>query len=362
MEYNPPPLFKQGASARARMLLFALLAIVLLIADARLHALSLIRQTFGIVLYPLQSTALMPRDAFFGATDYFTTLSDLKEENRRIRQREVQNAQQLQQTRQLMAENAHLRDLLGASERVQLKSVLAEILYEARDPFSRKVIIDRGERHGLRPGRPVIDEAGVVGQVTRTLPFTAEVTLLTDKNHPIPVQVVRSGVRGVAYGLGRTGELELRFMAANVDIVKGDQLTTSGIDGVYPAGLAVATVTSISTKTADAFARILCAPAAGMSRHRQLLVLLGTPAVPSPASSMPPALSSQQPAQAQTPVPPPSQRSSSPLPSPTQTPAQSQPEPRKPPQPPQQQSRQVTPATPSASAVPTQTPAKESDE
>ncbi len=287
MEYNPPPLFKQGASARVRMLLFALLAVALLMADARLHALSLIRQTLGIVLYPLQTTALLPRDVFFGTADYFTALSDLKEENRRIRQREVQNAQQLQQTRQLMAENAHLRELLGASERVQLKSVLAEILYDARDPFSRKVIIDRGERHGLQPGRPVIDEAGVVGQVTRTLPFTAEVTLLTDKNHPIPVQVVRSGVRGVAYGLGRTGELELRFMAANADIVKGDMLTTSGIDGVYPAGLAVATVTSVSTKTSDMFARILCAPAAGMSRYRQLLVLIGTPAADQVPASPP---------------------------------------------------------------------------
>jgi rod shape-determining protein MreC len=275
MEYNPPPLFKQGASARARMLLFALLAMALLLADARLHALSLIRQGVGIVLYPLQSVALLPRDAFFGAAEYVATLSTLKEENRAIRQRELQNAQQLQQTRQLLAENAHLRELLGASERVQMKTALAEILYDARDPFSRKVIIDRGTRHGLQPGQPVIDEAGVVGQVTRTLPFTAEVTLLTDKDHAIPVQVVRSGVRGVAYGLGRTGELELRFMAANADIVKGDVLTTSGIDGVYPAGLAVATVTSISGKTSDMFARILCAPAAGMSRHRQLLVLLG---------------------------------------------------------------------------------------
>ncbi len=306
MEYNPPPLFKQGASARARMLLFALLAVALLLADARLHALSLLRQGMGILLYPLQSVALLPRDTFSGTADYFTALSELKEENRRIRQREVQNAQQLQQTHQLMAENAHLRELLGASERVQLRTVLAEILYDARDPFSRKVIIDRGVRHGLQPGLPVIDEAGVVGQVTRTLPFTAEVTLLTDKDHAIPVQVVRSGVRGVAYGLGRTGELELRFMATNADIVKGDVLTTSGIDGVYPAGLAVATVTSVSAKTSDMFARILCAPAAGMSRYRQLLVLLGArPAVPPPDPAPDPAQeAAPEPSAQAAPVPP----------------------------------------------------------
>ncbi len=282
MEYNPPPLFKQGASARARMLFFALLSVALLMADARLHALAMIRQGVGIVLYPLQSAALMPRDAFFEVIGYFGSVSSLKNENQRLHVREVQNAQQLQQTRQLMAENNHLRELLDASARVQLKTVMSEILYDARDPFSRKVVIDRGQRHGLLPGQPVIDDIGVVGQVTRTFPFTAEVTLLTDKDHAIPVQVLRSGVRGVAYGRGQSGELELRFIASNADIQMGDVLTTSGIDGIYPAGLAVATVTSISTKTADAFARILCLPSAGVSRHRQLLVLLGVPAAPPP--------------------------------------------------------------------------------
>lgn len=290
MEYSPPPLFKQGASARAKMLLFALLALGLLMADARLNALAAIRQAIGVALYPLQVVAMLPRDALFATSDYFTTLATLKDENRQIREQQVLNAQQLQQTRQLLAENAYLRKLLDASERLQLKTVMSEILYDARDPFSRKVILDRGERHGLMAGQPVIDDLGVVGQVTRVFPFTSEVTLVTDKDHAIPVQVLRSGVRSVAYGRGQTGELELRFMASNADIQKGDVLTTSGIDGVYPPGLAVATVVSVDTKTSDAFARILCKPAAGVSRHRQLLVLLGDPAAlppPPPAEDEP---------------------------------------------------------------------------
>ncbi len=282
MEYSPPPLFKQGASARAKMVLFALIAVVLLVADARLNALAAIRQVVGVALYPLQVVAMMPRDALFATSDYFTSLSTLKEENRQIREQQVLNAQQLQQSRQLLAENAYLRKLLDASERLQLRSVMSEILYDARDPFSRKIILDRGERHGLKPGQPVIDDLGVVGQVTRTFPFTAEVTLLTDKDHAIPVQVLRSGVRSVAYGRGQTGELELRFMASNADIQKGDVLITSGIDGVYPAGLSVAVVMSVDTKTSDAFARILCKPAAGVSRHRQLLVLLSDPSAQLP--------------------------------------------------------------------------------
>ncbi len=282
MEYSPPPLFKQGASARAKMLFFALIAVMLLMTDARVNALATIRQAVGVAIYPLQVVAMLPRDAFFASTEYFTTLSTLKEENRRMREQQVLSAQQLQQSRQLLAENAYLRKLLDAVERLQLRTVMSEILYDARDPFSRKVILDRGERHGLKPGQPVIDDLGVVGQVTRVFPFTAEVTLLTDKDHAIPVQVLRSGVRSVAYGRGQSGTLELRFMASNADIQKGDVVTTSGIDGVYPPGLAVATVASVDTKTSDAFARILLQPSAGISSHRQLLVLLADPSAQAP--------------------------------------------------------------------------------
>jgi rod shape-determining protein MreC len=265
------------------MLLFALIAVGLLMADSRFKALATIRQAVGVALYPVQVIAMLPRDAFFATTEYFSSLSTLKDENRQMREQQVLNSQLLQQSRQLQAENAYLRKLLDASERTHLKTVMSEILYDARDPFSRKVIIDRGDSHGIKPGHPVIDDLGVVGQVTRVFPFTSEITLLTDKEHAIPVQVLRSGVRSVAYGRGQTGELELRFMASNADIQPGDVLTTSGIDGIYPAGLAVATVMTVDTKTSDAFARILCQPAAGVSSHRQLLVLLGDPAaIPAP--------------------------------------------------------------------------------
>jgi rod shape-determining protein MreC len=283
MEYSPPPLFKQGASARAKMMFFALIAVALLMADSRLRSLATVRQAVGTALYPLQVVAMLPRDGFFAVTDYFSSLNRLNGENQRMREQQVLNAQMLQQARQLLAENLHLRKLLAASERIALRSVMSEILYDARDPFSRKVVIDRGAQHGIEPGQPVIDDLGVVGQVTRVFPFTSEVTLLTDKDHAIPVQVLRSGVRSVAYGRGQSGVLELRFMASNTDIQKGDVLMTSGIDGVYPAGLAVATVAAVESKSSDAFARILCLPTAGVSRNRQLLVLLAdTRSLPPP--------------------------------------------------------------------------------
>src|SRR3569832_533023 len=274
MEYSPPPLFKQGASARVKVAIFTLLAIGLLVVDARVRSLTMIRQAVGVALYPLQAVALLPRDAAYAVADYFSSVSTLQKENRNLRRQQVANAQALQQGQQLMAENAQLRKLLGAAERLPVKSIMSEILYDTRDAFTRKIVLDRGARQGVALGQPVIDDIGVVGQVTRVFPFTSEVTLLTDKDHAISVQVIRSGVRSVAYGRGQSGVLDLRFMPANADIRKGDVLATSGIDGVYPAGLSVATVVQVENKSGDAFARIVCQPTAGIDRNKQLLILL----------------------------------------------------------------------------------------
>ncbi|MBK4736393.1 rod shape-determining protein MreC [Noviherbaspirillum pedocola] len=282
MEYSPPPLFKQGASARAKVIIFSLIAISLLVVDARMNALTMVRRVVGTALYPLQAAALAPRDALFAVGSYFTTIGSLQRENDELHRRAVANAQSLQENSYLANENAHLRRLLSADVRVPVKSIMAEMLYDTRDPFTRKIVLNRGSAHGLALGQPVIDEAGVVGQVTRLFPYTSEVTLLTDKDQAISVQVVRSGLRSVAYGRGQSGVLELRFIAANADIKPGDALVTSGIDGVFPAGLAVAAVTTVEHKSGDSFAQIVCQPAAGISRNKQFLVLLNELKPPPP--------------------------------------------------------------------------------
>lgn len=274
MEYSPPPLFKQGASARAKMVFFALIALALLGVDSHMRSLAVVRQVVSTALYPLQVVALAPRDALYYVGDYFVSLSDLKSENAKLKLQQTVDARTLQQGQQLLAENVQLRHLLGTSERLPVKSVLGEILYDTRDAFTRKIVLDRGTQHGVELGQPVIDHVGVVGQVTRVFPFTSEVTLLTDKNQAIPVQVVRNGLRSVAYGRGQSNVLELRFMPTNADIQKGDVLVTSGIDGIYPPGLAVATVSLVENKSVDSFARIVCQPSAGIDRNRQLLILL----------------------------------------------------------------------------------------
>jgi rod shape-determining protein MreC len=284
MEYSPPPLFKQGAPARVKVAFFAFISIALLMMDARVGLLATVRQAAGTVLYPLQMAALMPRDALASMGNYFSSVSTLQKEVDTLKSQQVAAARSLQEAQHQIAENVHLRRLMGAREHLPVKSMMSEILYDARDPSTRKVVLDRGIRQGVQLGLPVIDSSGVVGQVTRIFPFTSEVTLLTDKEQAIPVQVLRNGLRSVAYGRGQSGLLDLRFMAPNADIVVGDVLITSGMDGVYPPGLAVAKVMQVESSAAGAFGRVVCQPLAGIDRNRQLLILMSRPdLLPRPA-------------------------------------------------------------------------------
>ncbi len=277
MEYGPPPLFNQGVSARARLAFFSLLASALIIVDAQVNALDVIRNGVEILLYPVQRVLLLPRDIVQGAGSYFHTVRSLNEENARLRQAAVEQAQRVQQSAQLQLENQQLRELVGLRARVQAPSLVATALYESRDPFSRKIVIDRGSKDAIRPGGPVLDESGVVGQVTRVFPLTSEVTLLTDKEQSIPVQIARNGLHAVAFGGAEASTLELRFLPANADVQNGDSVVTSGLDGIYPAGMPVATVLRVVRDVKDQFARVVLTPAAGMSKSRLLLVLLVDP-------------------------------------------------------------------------------------
>jgi rod shape-determining protein MreC len=215
--------------------------------------------------------------------------SQLRDENAELRAKLLDASQRAQRYEAARAETGQLRRLIGAGERLAVKSQPAEIVYSGRDPYSRKVVIDKGSQNGLRAGAPVLDEAGVIGQVTRVHALAAEVTLVTDKDQAIPVQVVRNGLRAVAFGAGASGMLELRFMAANAEIQNGDRLVTSGIDGTYPPGIPVATVARVERDAAYAFARIVCQPAAGVERGRYVLVLANEArhAAPAPDDAAP---------------------------------------------------------------------------
>ena len=273
MEHQPPPFFKTGPAPLVRLTFFVLLSFLLLILDARFRYLEVLRNGVTTALQPVQTMAGAPAWLVDRIGDFFVSQSALQTENANLRRRELIDAKTLMQMEQLQMENAHLRELLEARERLPVNALLAEILYSARDPFSRKVIVDKGYNHGIRPGQVVIDHIGVIGQVTRVHPFISEVTLITDKEQTIPVQVLRNGLRAIAYGGGDGGTLDLRFMPANADIKNGDELVTSGIDGIYLPGLPVAKVATVERNAAYAFARIACTPTAGIDSHGQILIL-----------------------------------------------------------------------------------------
>ncbi|HVG05723.1 MAG TPA: rod shape-determining protein MreC [Burkholderiaceae bacterium] len=275
---GPPPLFNQGVSARARVAFFSFLAIALIIIDSRVRMLETVRIGLGVVLHPVQQVLLVPSRVAETVSDYFTSVATLTRENEELKRKQFETAQSMQQARELLVENERLRKLLGARERIGNATVLADVLYESRDRFSRKLVLNAGTNEGVRAGSPVIDDAGVVGQITRVFNDTCEVTLLTDKDQSIPVQILRNGLRGVAFGGAEPGTLDLRFMAPNADVVNGDAVTTSGIDGVYPSGLMVATVSRVERVAKDQFARIVMEPVAGIESNKHLLVLLVQPA------------------------------------------------------------------------------------
>jgi rod shape-determining protein MreC len=277
MEYGPPPLFNQGVSARARLAFFSLAAAALIIVDRQVNALDSVRNGVETILYPVQRVLLWPRDLVVDVAGYFQTIGSLNEENEHLRRQMVEQSERAQQADQLQKENDQLRSLAGVKERLAVPSQVVVELYESRDSFSNKIVIDRGSHDGMKPGGPVIDESGVVGQVTRVFPNSSEVTLLTDKEQSLPVQVVRNGLHAVAFGGQERGTLELKFLPANVDVQGGDQVVTSGLDGVYPAGMAVATVTRVDRDLKDQFARVVLKPAAGLSESRLLLVLMTKP-------------------------------------------------------------------------------------
>ena len=270
---DPPPFFHRGPSPVARLAFVAVVSIALMFADTRFKYLEGIRQVAAAALYPAQRAVQMPGEALAWVGAYFASKRALEDENADLKRELVDRTQAAQEANRLRDENASLRALLEMGKRYASGAIAADVLYTGRDPFTQKLFVNRGTDAGIQAGNAVIDELGVVGQVTRVFPSMAEVTLITDKDQAVPVRVERNGVRSVVFGTGAGRAPELRFMAPNADIKAGDKLLTSGIDGTYPAGLAVAIIDKIDRETGQMFARIVVKPLAGADRSLHLLVL-----------------------------------------------------------------------------------------
>jgi rod shape-determining protein MreC len=275
LDRDPPPFFRQGPSALSKLAVCSALALFLMVADARFKVMQPLRVVLATVLYPVQWLAMRPVILLQGGGQYFVSLSSAQAEEEQARKKLNLQSLRANQVEQLALENTRLRKLLALRDRLQSSAMAAQVLYDAADPYTRKVVIDKGMSDHVGLGSPVLDESGVLGQVTRVYPTVSEVTLVTDRDHAIPVLNARTGARGVAFGDTSThaDAMELRFMAANADVAVGDLLTTSGVDGVYPPGLPVARVEKVERRVDAAFARIYCVPLALVSGAGHVMVL-----------------------------------------------------------------------------------------
>lgn len=246
-----------------------------MVGDARWHVLDVARYYLSAALYPFQYAMMLPRDAARQFTGWLDTAARIRAENESLQRQRIELAQLATYASRLAEENSQLRRLLGvAQESSGPPNVLVELLYEARTQVDQRLIINKGANAGITAGMPVIDENGLVGQVVRAGPVTAEVALLTDRLVSVPVQVLRNGLRALAFADTSPGKLELRYVPVDANVVEGDVLVTSGLGGWYPPGVPVARVESVRPDPVSGYARIVARPLAGPDHYRHFLVLL----------------------------------------------------------------------------------------
>jgi len=274
LSQSPPPLFKQGLPARLRMLIAVIAAIGMLYSDLHFGMLKPLRQGLAMVLYPIEQLLILPRDGVIWFSRYASAVSDLVGQRVTLERKEIENSDSLLQVEQLRIENESLRSLFDLRKSIKHKTIAAQISHETRDAFSNRIVIDRGSQHGLAPGHPVINAQGVVGQVVRVSPITAEVSLVTDPSLMIPVALPRSGLRSLASGTGDGQQVELKYLNINAEVEVGDVLVTSGLDGLYPSGLPVAKINRVERAGSGQFPRITSTPVAPIGTLQHVLVIL----------------------------------------------------------------------------------------
>lgn len=267
-------LFKRGTAPEVRLAVFVVLSVVLLITDARWTVLEPVRQAIAMAIYPFQRVAMAPATINKYVDTWLNATALVHSEKEALQRQRIELAQVSTHAAQLATENEQLRRLLQVADTVTQPAVAVEVFYEPPNAFNRRLVFNKGSTHGIRPGMPVIDEGGVVGQVVRVTRNTAEAALITDDKVSIPVQVLRNGLRLVAFGGHAASKIEARYLTNEVDLKVGDVLVTSGIGGLFPAGLPVAEVESIEFDPATGFAMAVGQPLSHPERYRHFLVLL----------------------------------------------------------------------------------------
>jgi rod shape-determining protein MreC len=277
LQHSAPPLFRQGVPALLKLIVCLSISIALMLIDFRYKALDPIRNNANWIMRPLEHVMMLPRNMYEAISAYLTTRGTLDEENQEMKVRQAELSLLANQSELLLVENQNLRQLMDLQNHVSYKTLPVEILFNPPNPISQRIVINRGSDDGLKLGNPIANNSGILGQVVRIYDHSAEVSLLEDRNFAVPVQVARNGLRAAVFGSGRGNPLELRYLPVASDLEVGDILITSGIDGVYPPGFAVAVISRIERSADKNSSNVFCVPVAPVNRYRQALALLYDP-------------------------------------------------------------------------------------
>lgn len=278
---EPPRFFKRGPSPIARLTFFGVISLALMFIDARFKTLETVRMAIATVVYPVQQAALVPGQVATSIGEFFDTRAELRKENTQLKADLLQASLAQQAHIASRQETERLQKLLQLSQTASTRAQASRVVYLGRDPFSQKAFVERQVTQTFEPGAAVVDERGLLGQLTRVHPLFAEVTLITEKDFAVPVKVERTGNGALLYGRGPGLPPELNYVASNVDVREGDVLLTSSIDGLYPPNIRVATITTVQRSAESSFAVIKCTPTAGLLSPETVLVL-DKPAAPPP--------------------------------------------------------------------------------
>ncbi|WP_111450413.1 MULTISPECIES: rod shape-determining protein MreC [unclassified Pseudomonas] len=267
------PLFTKGPSLGVRLLVLVVLSVALMVVDARFTLLKPVRSQMSLVLMQSYWITDLPQRLWQGVASQFGSRTELVAENEKLKTENLLLQGRMQKLAALTEQNVRLRELLNSSALVNEKVEVAELIGMDPNPFTHRIIINKGERDGVILGQPVLDARGLMGQVVELMPYTSRVLLLTDTTHSIPVQVNRNGLRAIASGTGNPERLELRHVADTADIKEGDLLVSSGLGQRFPAGYPVATVKEVIHDSGQPFAIVRAVPTAALNRSRYLLLV-----------------------------------------------------------------------------------------
>jgi rod shape-determining protein MreC len=263
-----------------RLLVFTVLSAALMVVDARFTLLQPLRAQLGLIVEPVYWAGRLPVRLWEGATQELSTRNELAAENEKLKAEQLMMQRRLQKLAALTEQNVRLRELLNSAALVDDEVLATELIGIDPNPFTHRILIDKGEKDGVVLGQPVLDARGLMGQVVEVMPYTSRVLLLTDTTHSIPVQVNRNGLRAIASGTGNPERLELRHVADTADIKEGDLLVSSGLGQRFPAGYPVAMVTEVIHDSGQPFAIVRAMPTAMLNRSRYMLLVFTDPRTP----------------------------------------------------------------------------------